>query len=129
MTITSSTNVSSTANTFVSPPQPITQGATNDITFTDGRKISQRVVIQSDADLGGAMSIRDQFTEFEPATFDSTRLPGTTQSPNWSDGITPIPPTVICTPISSANHKCFVMEILCFSDAAGTVPIKPCNIT
>src|SRR5207245_10923291 len=112
---------------FTTPSQPITQGNTNDITFHDGTKISQEVVIQSDADLGGANSMAVTFTDFAPAVFNSNRLSSTTaQSPNWSGGMTPIPPApgTTCSPIESANNNCVLMEQICFRDAVRI----PCNI-
>ena len=109
------------------PPQTLTQGANNNITFTDPNKIDQNVMIASDAMLNGAASMRVKFIEYTPAVFNSTRLPGTTQSPNWSGGTTPIPNGTTGTPIPNANNNVVVMQQQCFSDAAGTMRIT-CDI-
>ena len=112
-------------SSFTTPPQTITPGQT--VTFTDERKINQNVMIPSGAMLNGTVSMAVKFTEVAPATFDTTRLPGIAQSPNWSGGTTPIPAGTTGTPIPSANNNVVVMEQLCFSDAAGTMHIT-CNV-
>ncbi len=114
-------------SSFTTPPQTLTQGQTNNVTFADGNKINQNVVIASDATLGNTKSMAVKFTEVPPAVFNATRLPGVKQDPNWSGGTTPIDPGTKGTPIPSANNNVVVMEQLCFSDVAGTMRIK-CEI-
>jgi uncharacterized repeat protein (TIGR01451 family) len=111
-------------SSFTTPPQTLTEGQTNNVTFTDGNKINQNVVIQS-AILGHTKSMAVKFTEVAQALFDSTRLPATSTN-TWSGG-TPVPFGTTCTPIPSANNNCVEMEQICFSDAAGTTRI-PCEI-
>jgi hypothetical protein len=113
------------ASSFTTPPQPITQGVTNNVTFTDGTKINQNAVIPSDANLNGAASMAVKFTEVAPGKFDTTRLPAT--APNTWSGGTAVPDGTTCLPIPSANNNCVVIEEVCFSDAAGKISI-PCNL-
>ncbi len=113
------------ASSFTTPPQPITQGVTNNVTFTDGTKINQNAVIPSDANLNGAASMAVKFTEVAPGKFDTTRLPAT--APNTWSGGTAVPDGTTCLPVPSANNNCVVIEEVCFSDPAGKISM-PCNL-
>lgn len=107
------------------PPQPVAPGTST--TFTNANVINQTVVIPPDANMGGAAFIAASFIAVAPAVFNSTRLPGTTQSPNWSGGNTPTPAQTTCTAIANTGGNCMVIEDLCFD--ANHNPILPCNIT
>lgn len=115
------------ATTFTTAQQAVAPNTTT--TFTDGTIINETVAIPSGANMGTPATAFKavSFIEIAPAVFSSTRLPGTTQSPNWSGGTTPIPAGTTCTVIANTDGNCIVMRDLCFDSSHN--PIVPCNIT
>lgn len=124
MTVTSYTNVSFTASSpnFVTPPQPVSPGAT--VTFTDDNIINDVISIPLGTNMGNAAFMEVNFQQWNPTVFNTTRLPATSTNP-WSGG-TVIPPGTTCTPIAGTGGNCIVMEALCFDSTM--TPIMPCQI-
>jgi len=115
------------ATTYTTPQQPVSPGTST--TFTNGTTASVTEVLPPDVDMGDAVTayMALSFIYVPPAVFSSTRLPGIAQSPNWSGGITPVPPGTTCTVIANTGGNCMVMRHLCFD--SNHSPIVPCNIT
>jgi sugar lactone lactonase YvrE len=113
------------ATTFTTAQQLIFPGGR--FTFTDGNIINEILTIPANANMGGAVFKSASFMQIAPAVFNSTRLPGTPQSPNWSGGRTPLRPGAACTLIAGTGGNCIVIEDLCFD--VNDKPIHPCNIS
>jgi sugar lactone lactonase YvrE len=119
--------------TFTTPPQPVSPGTST--TFTNPAIMSETVTLPADAIMNGTASKAVSFIPVSPAVFSSTRLPGTTQYPNWSGGITPIPAATSCTIIANTGGNCIVIRDLCY-DSGGkpitcaiTAPTTPIQLT
>src|SRR5208337_4316482 len=112
------------AATFTTPQQPVSPGTST--TFTNAAIMSETVTLPSDAVMNSTVSKAVSFIPVSPAAFSQTRLPGTTQNPDWSGGITPIPTETTCTVIANTGGNCIVIRDLCYN--ANGNPIT-CNIT
>jgi streptogramin lyase len=111
------------ATTFTTAQQAIAPGTTT--TFTYGKILDQRVDLSSDVDMAGAAFMADSFMQVAPGHFNSTNFPGTPQTPNWSDGKTPVPAGTTITAIAGTSGRGIVAENQCFDMNHIRIP---CNI-
>jgi Carboxypeptidase regulatory-like domain len=99
------------------PPQPVTQGQQNNLSFTDPNgNGSQNTIIPASALLNGTTSVRTVFFTVDPATLDTTLLPGSTPNPRFGDQ--GVPPGTRSFPTTSdgkvvvAVQQCFTNGVL-----------------
>jgi sugar lactone lactonase YvrE len=119
------------AATYTTPPVQVSPGTSTK--FTNGTIMTETVLLPPDAVMNGTYSKAVSFIPLSPAAFSSTRLPPTTQTPDWSGGITPIPAATTCTVIGGTGGNCMVVRDLCFDNngnsiacdiVAPTIPIQ-----
>jgi len=99
------------------PAQPVIQGVQNNLSFTDPNgNGSQNAIIPASALLNGTTSVRTVFFTVDPATLDTTLLPGSTPNPRFGDH--GVPPGTRSFPTTSdgkvvvAVQQCFTNGVL-----------------
>ena len=128
--------------TFTTPSQTTTQGGSNQFTDPGGSGTTQTYQFATNTsfndDNGGSCSsptMAIQFQYWDPTVFNSSRLPGIPQNPNWcsvpgNPGLTcttPVPAQTTCVPVVTANgSKCIVEEAQC---SCGGNQLAHCNVT
>jgi len=137
---TFSSTSSNPETTFTTPPQTTAAGGSNSFTDPGGSGTKQTYAFPTTTlfndDNGGSCTsptMAIQFQYWDPAAFNSSRLPGIPQNPNWcsvpgNPGLactTPVPAGTTCAPLS-ANGKCVVEEAQCF---CGGTQLAHCNVT
>ncbi|HLZ40088.1 MAG TPA: L-type lectin-domain containing protein [Candidatus Sulfotelmatobacter sp.] len=123
--------------TYTTPSQPTSQGGSNQFTDPGGSGTNQTYVFPTTTDFSCASnpSMAIQFQYWDPTVFNSTRLPGIPQNPNWcsvpgNPGLacsTPVPPQTTCAQLSvNGKNYCIVEEAQC---SCGGTQQAHCNVT
>lgn len=128
----------SSMTSFTTPPQTTTQGGSNSFTDPGGSGTTQTYVFPATATFQNgnnscsSPTMAIQFQYWDPALFNSSRLPGIPQNPNWcsSPGLectTPVPVGTSCAQLSvNGKNSCIVEEAQC---SCGGTQIPQCNVT
>jgi hypothetical protein len=128
--------------TYTTPSQTTTAGGSNQFTDPGGSGTNQTYVFPAtttfaSADGGSCSSptMAIQFQYWDPTLFNSTRLPGIPQNPNWcsvpgNPGLactTPVPAQTTCAQLSvNGKNFCIVEEAQC---SCGGSQQAHCNVT
>lgn len=128
--------------TYTTPPQTTTAGGSNQFTDPGGSGTNQTYIFPTNTTFanasGGSCSsptMAIQFQYWDPTLFNSSRLPGIPQNPNWcsvpgNQGLecsTPVPAGTTCAQLAvNDKNYCIVEEAQC---SCGGVPQAHCNVT
>ena len=139
---TFSSTSSAPETTFTTPSQTTTQGGSNQFTDPGGSGTTQTYVFPKTTtfsnDQGGSCTsptMAIQFQYWDPTVFNSSRLPGIPQNPNWcsvpgNPGLacsTPVPAQTTCAQLSvDGKNYCIVEEAQC---SCGGTQQAHCNVT
>lgn len=128
--------------TYTTPSQTTSQGGSNQFTDPGGSGTTQTYVFPTTTTFanssGGSCSsptMAIQFQYWDPTVFNSTRLPGIPQNPDWcsvpgNPGLactTPVPAQTTCAQLSvNGTNFCIVEEAQC---SCGGTQQAHCNVT
>jgi sugar lactone lactonase YvrE len=126
---------------YTTPPQTTAQGGSNQFTDPGGSGTQQTyafpatTTFQNGSNSCSSPTMAIQFQYWDPGLFNSSRLPGIPQNPNWcsvpgNPGLactTPVPTGTTCAQLSVNNKNvCIVEEAQC---SCGGTQIAQCNVT